>query len=170
MRVQLHAQACMRACACAACRLSPLYPDTLMVGMELRDKVSAYVRERIGERRVRHAGMRAWPPAPATPCMWALSWPHAQRAHARHAPCTPSRRGPAAPSGCACNLPAALYRAPRTAHRACPRQPTQGAAQEARSAARALCCKLGAHAHTAGSSAMTHHSSRQSCLPPTHDS
>jgi hypothetical protein len=30
-------------------RLSPLYPDTLMVGMELRDKVSAYVRERICE-------------------------------------------------------------------------------------------------------------------------
>jgi hypothetical protein len=31
-------------------RLSPLYPDTLMVGMELRDKVAEYVRERIGER------------------------------------------------------------------------------------------------------------------------
>eukprot|EP00983_Pelagomonas_calceolata_P017401 545766-Pelagomonas_calceolata.AAC.1 len=31
----------------ANCRLSPLYPDTLMVGMELRLKVSEYVRERI---------------------------------------------------------------------------------------------------------------------------
>lgn len=30
-------------------RLSPLYPETLMVGMELRDKVSLYVKERIGE-------------------------------------------------------------------------------------------------------------------------
>ena len=34
------------------CRLSPLYPDTLMVGMELRDKVSSYVKERIGEQSV----------------------------------------------------------------------------------------------------------------------
>ena len=36
--------------------LAPLFPDTLMVGMELRDKVAAYVRERIAcrseERRV----------------------------------------------------------------------------------------------------------------------
>lgn len=30
-------------------RLSPLYPDTLMVGMELRSKVTQYVKERIGE-------------------------------------------------------------------------------------------------------------------------
>lgn len=29
-------------------RLSELYPDTLVLGMEIRDKVSAYVRERIG--------------------------------------------------------------------------------------------------------------------------
>ncbi|CAK0784917.1 hypothetical protein CVIRNUC_008122 [Coccomyxa viridis] len=28
-------------------KLAPLYPDTLMLGMELRDKVSEYVRERI---------------------------------------------------------------------------------------------------------------------------
>lgn len=28
-------------------RLSPLYPDSMMLGMELRDKVSNYVRERI---------------------------------------------------------------------------------------------------------------------------
>jgi hypothetical protein len=32
----------------SAHRLAPLYPDTLMVGMEIRAKVSAYVRERIG--------------------------------------------------------------------------------------------------------------------------
>ena len=30
-------------------RLATLYPDTLMVGMELREKVSTYVKERIGE-------------------------------------------------------------------------------------------------------------------------
>lgn len=29
-------------------RLAPLYPDKLMVGMEIRDKVATYVRERIG--------------------------------------------------------------------------------------------------------------------------
>lgn len=37
-------------------RLSPLYPDTLMVGLELRDKVSAYVRERCLALRREHAG------------------------------------------------------------------------------------------------------------------
>ena len=31
-------------------RLSPLYPETLMLGLELRDKVAEYVRERIGGR------------------------------------------------------------------------------------------------------------------------
>jgi hypothetical protein len=30
-------------------RLAPLYPEQLMVGMEIRDKVATYVRERIGE-------------------------------------------------------------------------------------------------------------------------
>jgi hypothetical protein len=30
-------------------RLAPLYPDKLMLGMEIRDKVAAYVCERIGE-------------------------------------------------------------------------------------------------------------------------
>jgi hypothetical protein len=30
------------------CRLAPLFPETLMVGMELRDKVSEYVKDRIG--------------------------------------------------------------------------------------------------------------------------
>lgn len=34
-------------------RLAPLYPDTLMVGMELRDKVAEYVKERIGEDQAR---------------------------------------------------------------------------------------------------------------------
>lgn len=33
----------------ASTRLSPLYPDQLMVGMEIRDKVTSYVRERIGK-------------------------------------------------------------------------------------------------------------------------
>ncbi|GAQ88882.1 tRNA methyltransferase [Klebsormidium nitens] len=37
-------------------KLAPLYPDTLMLGMELRDKVSEYVRERIGALRVAHPG------------------------------------------------------------------------------------------------------------------
>jgi len=37
-------------------RLSPLYPDTLMVGMELRLKVSEYVRERIASLRLEHPG------------------------------------------------------------------------------------------------------------------
>ncbi|KAK9805825.1 hypothetical protein WJX73_004365 [Symbiochloris irregularis] len=37
-------------------RLSPLYPDTLMLGMELRDKVADYVRERIDALRQEHQG------------------------------------------------------------------------------------------------------------------
>lgn len=37
-------------------KLSPQYPDTLMMGMEIRDKVSAYVRERIGALRREHPG------------------------------------------------------------------------------------------------------------------
>jgi len=37
-------------------RLSPLYPDTLMVGMELRSKVSEYVKERIASLRLEHPG------------------------------------------------------------------------------------------------------------------
>ncbi|KAI8463324.1 MAG: putative methyltransferase-domain-containing protein [Monoraphidium minutum] len=37
-------------------KLSPLYPDTLMVGMELRDKVAEYVRERIACLRHEHPG------------------------------------------------------------------------------------------------------------------
>eukprot|EP00850_Spirogloea_muscicola_P002792 SM000011S18970 [mRNA] locus=s11:128016:130334:+ [translate_table: standard] len=36
--------------------LAPLYPDTLMVGLELRDKVSEYVRERIDALRLKHPG------------------------------------------------------------------------------------------------------------------
>lgn len=34
---------------CHCNRLAPLYPDKLMLGMEIRDKVAAYVCERIGE-------------------------------------------------------------------------------------------------------------------------
>eukprot|EP00245_Coleochaete_scutata_P007142 TRINITY_DN22243_c0_g1_i1.p1 TRINITY_DN22243_c0_g1~~TRINITY_DN22243_c0_g1_i1.p1 ORF type:complete len:323 (-),score=70.12 TRINITY_DN22243_c0_g1_i1:47-1015(-) len=37
-------------------RLSPLFPDTLMVGMELRDKVSEYVKQRIDGLRMNHPG------------------------------------------------------------------------------------------------------------------
>ncbi|GBF95069.1 tRNA (guanine-N(7)-)-methyltransferase [Raphidocelis subcapitata] len=37
-------------------KLAPLYPDTLMVGMELRDKVAEYVRERIACLRHEHPG------------------------------------------------------------------------------------------------------------------
>mmetsp|Transcript_30617 Transcript_30617/g.67813 ORF Transcript_30617/g.67813 Transcript_30617/m.67813 type:complete len:294 (+) Transcript_30617:69-950(+) len=37
-------------------KLSNLYPETLMVGMELRDKVSAYVKERIAALRLEHEG------------------------------------------------------------------------------------------------------------------
>lgn len=40
---------------CAA-RLAPLYPDKLMVGMEIRDKVATYVRERIGCLRRENPG------------------------------------------------------------------------------------------------------------------
>lgn len=36
--------------------LSPMFPDTLMVGMELRDKVSEYVRERVEALRAQHPG------------------------------------------------------------------------------------------------------------------
>ncbi|CAL5228892.1 g12108 [Coccomyxa viridis] len=36
-------------------KLAPLYPDTLMLGMELRDKVSEYVRERILALRDQHS-------------------------------------------------------------------------------------------------------------------
>ncbi|PNH06732.1 tRNA (guanine-N(7)-)-methyltransferase [Tetrabaena socialis] len=38
-------------------RLSTLYPDTLMLGMEIRDKVSAYVRERIAALRREQPGL-----------------------------------------------------------------------------------------------------------------
>ncbi|KAJ9509452.1 hypothetical protein QJQ45_001904 [Haematococcus lacustris] len=37
-------------------RLSPLYPTTLMVGMELRAKVSEYVKDRIESLRAEHPG------------------------------------------------------------------------------------------------------------------
>ncbi|KAL2642175.1 hypothetical protein R1flu_009762 [Riccia fluitans] len=37
-------------------KLSVLFPDKLMVGMELRDKVSEYVKERIHALRVKHPG------------------------------------------------------------------------------------------------------------------
>ncbi|KAK9830162.1 hypothetical protein WJX72_010063 [[Myrmecia] bisecta] len=37
-------------------RLSPLYPDTLMVGMELRDRVTEYVKERIAALRREEPG------------------------------------------------------------------------------------------------------------------
>ncbi|EFJ44653.1 hypothetical protein VOLCADRAFT_82720 [Volvox carteri f. nagariensis] len=37
-------------------KLSTIYPDTLMLGMEIRDKVSAYVRERIAALRREHPG------------------------------------------------------------------------------------------------------------------
>eukprot|EP00850_Spirogloea_muscicola_P005624 SM000026S08873 [mRNA] locus=s26:260198:263977:+ [translate_table: standard] len=36
--------------------LAPLYPNILMVGLELRDKVSEYVRERIDALRLKHPG------------------------------------------------------------------------------------------------------------------
>lgn len=36
--------------------LAPLYPDTLMVGMELRDKVAEYVKARIDCLRAEHPG------------------------------------------------------------------------------------------------------------------
>jgi len=39
---------CEVGCCCMLDRLSPLYPEKLIIGMELREKVSAYVRERIG--------------------------------------------------------------------------------------------------------------------------
>ncbi|XP_020578756.1 tRNA (guanine-N(7)-)-methyltransferase [Phalaenopsis equestris] len=37
-------------------KLSPLFPDTLMIGMELRDKVSEYVKERILALRAANPG------------------------------------------------------------------------------------------------------------------
>lgn len=37
-------------------RLSTVFPDTLMVGMEIRDKVTNYVKERIGALRREHQG------------------------------------------------------------------------------------------------------------------
>ncbi|KAI0504557.1 hypothetical protein KFK09_015509 [Dendrobium nobile] len=37
-------------------KLSPLFPDTLMIGMELRDKVSEYVKERILALRASNPG------------------------------------------------------------------------------------------------------------------
>eukprot|EP00271_Cylindrocystis_brebissonii_P013785 TRINITY_DN3405_c0_g1_i2.p1 TRINITY_DN3405_c0_g1~~TRINITY_DN3405_c0_g1_i2.p1 ORF type:complete len:333 (+),score=50.30 TRINITY_DN3405_c0_g1_i2:134-1132(+) len=37
-------------------QLSPLFPETLMVGFELRDKVSEYVRERVQALRAQHSG------------------------------------------------------------------------------------------------------------------
>ncbi|KAK9843552.1 hypothetical protein WJX81_008511 [Elliptochloris bilobata] len=37
-------------------RLSPLFPDTLILGMELRDKVALYVKERVLALRREHAG------------------------------------------------------------------------------------------------------------------
>ncbi|KAF8064582.1 tRNA (guanine-N(7)-)-methyltransferase [Scenedesmus sp. PABB004] len=37
-------------------KLSPLYPDKLMLGMEIRDKVACYVRERIACLRREHPG------------------------------------------------------------------------------------------------------------------
>ena len=36
--------------------LSTLFPETLMIGMELRDKVSEYVKERISALRVANPG------------------------------------------------------------------------------------------------------------------
>ena len=36
--------------------LSPLFPDTLMLGMEIRIKVEDYVRKRIDALRVQHPG------------------------------------------------------------------------------------------------------------------
>ncbi|KAJ1417850.1 hypothetical protein SESBI_16311 [Sesbania bispinosa] len=36
--------------------LSTMFPETLMIGMELRDKVSEYVKERISSLRVAHPG------------------------------------------------------------------------------------------------------------------
>ncbi|GIL92891.1 hypothetical protein Vretimale_14797 [Volvox reticuliferus] len=37
-------------------KLATIYPDTLMLGMEIRDKVTAYVRERIASLRREHPG------------------------------------------------------------------------------------------------------------------
>lgn len=48
MKGHITGSACGAACACRLLRLSTIYPDTLMLGMEIRDKVAAYVRERIG--------------------------------------------------------------------------------------------------------------------------
>jgi hypothetical protein len=42
-------------CSVDAARLAPLYPEQLMVGMEIRDKVAAYVRERIGGPQAVHS-------------------------------------------------------------------------------------------------------------------
>ena len=39
-----------------AVALSPLFPDTLMLGMEIRVKVSDYVKDRIKALREQHAG------------------------------------------------------------------------------------------------------------------
>jgi len=39
-------------------RLSTVYPETLMVGMEIRDKVTNYVKERIGALRREHRGQQ----------------------------------------------------------------------------------------------------------------
>ena len=36
-------------------RMSPMFPDKLMLGMEIRDKVSEYVRERCKALRREHA-------------------------------------------------------------------------------------------------------------------
>eukprot|EP00898_Chlorokybus_atmophyticus_P007061 jgi/Chlat1/7356/Chrsp59S06977 len=41
-------------------RLSPIYPDTLMVGMELRDKVCEYVRERITALRAANINSKGY--------------------------------------------------------------------------------------------------------------
>jgi hypothetical protein len=43
-----YADSCTLYCAGPMHRLAPLYPEQLMVGMEIRDKVATYVRERIG--------------------------------------------------------------------------------------------------------------------------
>lgn len=38
-------------------RLSPMFPDTLMLGMEIRVKVSSYVRDKIIALRARNPGI-----------------------------------------------------------------------------------------------------------------
>ncbi len=63
MLVELAVVACCLAVP-ALHRLSPLYPDTLMLGMEIRDKVTEYVRERIGKHKALRSALALIPVIP----------------------------------------------------------------------------------------------------------